>query len=228
MSVEPPRSTSAAELSVFDARAGARAESSTFLLGQVMFLVAIALAFAAAGTYLGRNLSFGTAEICWFGTLGMLIAQMFVPTLREGPVGMTWMFALALLLGLGMSPMIAHYATVDRTALYQAAGGTALTVGIMGSYGFATSRNLIRWMRPLFFALLGVFALSLILILVGSGEHLVLNLAIYAIVAAYLAIYFQIIRRQATERDVVWLATGVFINIINIFLTLLRIFGNSR
>jgi modulator of FtsH protease len=228
MSVEPTPSTRAAELSIFDARAGARAESSTFLLGQVMFLVAIALAFAAAGTYLGRNLSFGTAEICWFGTLGMLIAQMFVPVLREGPVGMTWMFALALLLGLGMGPVIAHYATYDQTALYQAAGGTALTVGIMGSYGFATSRDLIRWMRPLFFALLGVFALSLILILVGSGENLVLNLAIYAIVSAYLAIYFQIIRRQATERDVVWIATGVFINIINIFLTLLRIFGNGR
>jgi modulator of FtsH protease len=228
MSVEPTPSTSAAELSIFDARAGARAESSTFLLGQVMFLVAIALAFAAAGTYLGRDLSFGTAEICWFGTLGMLIAQMFVPALREGPVGMTWMFALALLLGLGMGPVIAHYATYDQTALYQAAGGTALTVGIMGSYGFATSRDLIRWMRPLFFALLGVFALSLILILVGSGENLVLNLAIYAIVSAYLAIYFQIIRRTATERDVVWIATGVFINIINIFLTLLRIFGNGR
>jgi FtsH-binding integral membrane protein len=83
-------------------------------------------------------------------------------------------------------------------------------------------------MRPLFFALLGVFAISLILILIGSGENLVLNLAIYVIVSAYLAIYFQIIRRQATERDVVWIATGVFINIINIFLTLLRIFGNGR
>jgi modulator of FtsH protease len=228
MSAEPTSSSSASSLSIFDGHAATRTASSTFLLGQVMFLVAIALAFAAAGTYIGRDLSFGTAEICWFGTLGMLIVQMFVPVLREGPVGMVWMFALALLLGLGMGPMIANYATYDRTALYQAAGGTALTVGVMGSYGFATSRDLIRWMRPLFFALLAVFALSLILILVGSGEHLVLNLAIYAIVAAYLAIYFQIIRRQATERDVVWIATGVFINIINIFLTLLRIFGNSR
>lgn len=231
MSAEPTSSTStgsASALSVFDANAGARAASSTFLLGQVMFLVAIALAFAAAGTYIGRDLSFGAAEICWFGTLGMLIAQMFVPVLREGPVGMVWMFSLALLLGLGMGPMIAHYATYDSTALYQAAGGTALTVGIMGSYGFATSRDLIRWMRPLFFALLAVFGISLLLILIGSGENLVLNLAIYVIVSAYLAIYFQIIRRQATERDVVWIATGVFINIINIFLTLLRIFGNGR
>src|ERR1700704_2488253 len=165
MSAEPTSTGSSSALSVFDANAGARAASSTFILGQVMFLVAIALAFAAAGTYIGRNLSFGTAEICWFGTLGMLIAQMFVPVLREGPVGMVWMFALALLLGLGMGPMIAHYATYDSTALYQAAGGTALTVGIMGSYGFATSRDLIRWMRPLFFPLLGVFAIRLILIL---------------------------------------------------------------
>ena len=71
----------------------------------------------------------------------MLIVQMFVPRLREGPTGMTWMFALALLLGLGLGPVINQYATVDQSAIYQAAGGTALTVGVMGSYGFATSRD---------------------------------------------------------------------------------------
>ncbi|HEY3828818.1 MAG TPA: Bax inhibitor-1 family protein [Solirubrobacteraceae bacterium] len=230
MSDNPFETTSSREssLSIFDAHSAQREASSTFLLGQVMFLVAIALAFAAAGTYIGRDLPFGTAMICELGALGMLIVQMFVPALRLGSVGMVWLFALALLLGLGLGPVIAQYATFDRSALYQAAGGTALTVGVMGSYGFATSRDLIRWMRPLFWALLAVFGLSIVLILVGSGEHLLLNIAIYVIVSAYLAIYFQIIRRQATARDVVWIATGVFINIVNIFLTLLRIFGNSR
>ncbi len=230
MSDNPFATTSSkrASLSIFDAHAADGTASSTFLLGQVMSLVAIALAFAAAGTYIGRDLAFGTAMICELGALGMLIAQMFVPVLRAGSVGMAWMFALALLLGLGLGPVIAQYATYDSAALYQAAGGTALTVGVMGSYGFATSRDLIRWMRPLFWALLAVFALSIVLILVGSGEHLLLNIAIYVIVSAYLAIYFQIIRRRATEQDVIWIATGVFINIINIFLTLLRIFGNSR
>jgi len=215
-------------LSVFDARAGERGASSTFLLGQVMFLVAVALGFAAGGTYMGRELPFGTAEICEFGFLGMVLLQMFVSPLREGSVGMAWLFGLALLLGIGLGPVIAQYATLDRTALYQAAGGTALTVGIMGSFGFATSRDLIKWMRPLMWALIAVFGTSLILILIGSGEHLILNLALYVIFSAYLAIYFQIIRRGATERDVVWIATGVFINIVNIFLTLLRIFGNGR
>jgi modulator of FtsH protease len=230
MSSDNPFATSTSSkqtaLSVFEPRANERAASATFLLGQVMFLVAIALGFCALGTYIGRDLTYGTALICEIAVFGMLIVQMFVPVLRQGPVGMTWMFALALLLGLGLGPVIAQYATVDPNAIYQAAGGTALTVGVMGSYGFATSRDLIRWMRPLFFALLGVFALSIVLILIGSGEHFLLNLAIYVIVSAYLAIYFQIIRRQATERDVVWIATGVFINVINIFLTLLRIFGS--
>lgn len=212
-------------LSVFEPRATERAASSTFLLGQVMFLVAVALAFTSAGAYIGRDLAYGTGLIFELGALGMLIVQMFVPVLREGPTGMTWMFALALALGIGLGPVINQYATVDQSAIYQAAGGTALTVGVIGSYGFATSRDLIRWMRPLFFALLGVFALAIVLILVGSGESFLLNLAIYVIVSAYLAIYFQIIRRRATERDVVWIATGVFINVINIFLTLLRIFG---
>lgn len=223
-----PVSSQPNALSVFDSRAGAHAASATFLLGQVMFLVAIAIAFAAAGTYIGRDLSYGTAQILSFGALGMIVVQMFVPALREGPVGMAWLFAFGLALGLGLGPVIAHYATFDQSALYEAAGGTALTVGIMGSYGFATSRDLIRWMRPLFWAMLAVFAIALVMVLVGSGNNLVLNIAIYLIFAAYLAIYFQIIRRQATERDVVWIATGVFISVINVFLTLLRIFGNGR
>jgi modulator of FtsH protease len=212
-------------LSVFESNAAGREASSTFLLGQVMFLVAVALAFFAAGCYIGRDLSYGTGLILEIAAFGMLIVQMFVPRLREGSTGMTWMFALALLLGLGLGPVINQYSTVDQSAIYQAAGGTALTVGVMGSYGFATSRDLIRWMRPLFFALLGVFGIAIVLILIGSGESFLLNLAIYVIVSAYLAIYFQIIRRKATERDVIWIATGVFINVINIFLTLLRIFG---
>jgi hypothetical protein len=53
-----------------------------------MFLVAVALGFAAAGTYVGRNLTFGTAEICEFGALGMIIVQMFLAPVREGSIGM--------------------------------------------------------------------------------------------------------------------------------------------
>jgi modulator of FtsH protease len=44
--------------------------------------------------------------------------------------------------------------------------------------------------------------------------------------SAFLAINFQYLRRHAGADDAVWLATGIFINVVNIFLALLNIFGN--
>ena len=59
--------------------AGTRARdiSTAQLLGQVMFLVAIALGFCAAGTLLGRDLSLGTARMCSFAGFGMLLLASF-------------------------------------------------------------------------------------------------------------------------------------------------------
>ena len=74
-------------LSVFEPRATERAASSTFLLGQVMFLVAVALAFTSAGAYIGRELSYGTGLIFELGAFGMLIVQMFVPSAARRPDG---------------------------------------------------------------------------------------------------------------------------------------------
>ena len=54
-----------------------RAISTGQLLGQVMFLVAIALGFCALGTLLGRDLSLGTARLCSFAGFGMLLVSSF-------------------------------------------------------------------------------------------------------------------------------------------------------
>jgi hypothetical protein len=52
-----------------------RAISTTQLLGQVMFLVAIALGFCALGTLIGRDLSLGTARAFSFAGFGMLLVS---------------------------------------------------------------------------------------------------------------------------------------------------------
>ena len=43
-----------------------------------MFLVAVAIGFMVAGTVIGRELTEGTARICSFVGLGMLIVTWFV------------------------------------------------------------------------------------------------------------------------------------------------------
>lgn len=212
-------------LSIFSAPAEARASDATLLFGQVMFLVGVAIAFFAGGAYIGRDLPYNTGLIFEIVAIVMLFAQAFAAPLRRGPLAVGWLYALALLLGIGLGPVLNYYASTDPTAVYQAAGGTALTVLGMGTFGVSTSRNLMRWARPLLWTFLAVIIVSWVLVLVGSGGSILISLAIYVFASAFLAINFQYLRRQAGPDDVVWIATGIFINIVNIFLALLRIFG---
>ena len=118
--------------------------STAKLLGQVMFLVAIAIGFTAAGTVVGRDLAPGTALICSLVGLGMLLIASFAPgeRFRVGSFAIFWLLALSLLIGLGLGPTIAYFLVVDPTALTQAAGGTALIVAGMGALGFTLSKDL--------------------------------------------------------------------------------------
>jgi modulator of FtsH protease len=205
----------------------ARAISTTELLGRVMFLVSIALAICALGTLVGRDLAFGTARICSFAGIGMLLISSFAgERFRVGSFGMFWLFAIALLIGLGLGPVIAYFATVEPDALTQAFAGTAATVLAAGALGFMLSKDLAPWMRPLslivFVACGGVIVWSLF----GGTLSPLVSLAIYALSAALIVVDFNYLRKHGTERDAIWLATGIFVSIVNIFTSLLNIFGS--
>src|ERR671920_1626857 len=84
------------------------------LLGQVMFLVAIAIGFCAAGTLLGRDLALGTARICSFAGFGMLMVSSFAgERFRVGAFAMGWLFATALMIGLGLGPVLDYHLSAD-------------------------------------------------------------------------------------------------------------------
>jgi modulator of FtsH protease len=195
------------------------------ILGQTMFLVAAALGLCALGSILGRDLSLGAARFCSFAGLGMLIAQSFVRPLRYGALGIGWLAALAVLIGFGLGPTINAYATVDPSGLTTAVSLTALTVVGMGAAGFAWSKDVSGWARPLCWIVLAAVAVSIIGIVVGGLGALspVLSIVILAVSAALILVYFNYMRKHATEDDVVWLATGIFVSIINIFISLLNL-----
>lgn len=211
-----------------EAFGGTRVSAQT-IFGQVMFLVGITLAFLALGVFIGINedISPGSAKLLWFGAIGMLFAQM-VPALRKGPIGITWMFAIGLVMGIALGPTMDYYRSTSPDALYQAAGGTALIVLMMGSWGMATSKDLARWVRPLSFAMFGLFGLSIIGLLFAPGINAnpIFSLAVIGISAGLILVDFNYVKRHADEDDVVWLATGIFVSILNIFLSLLNLLGN--
>ena len=197
-------------------------------MGQVLSLVAAALGICALTTYLGRDLEFGTARIISFVGLGMLIAQSFVRPLRYGALGIGWLAALATLIGFGLGPTISYFATVDPSALTTAVGLTALVVLGMAAIGFTMSKDTVAWMRPLSFIVLGAVVVSIIGIVVGGIGALspVISIVILVASAALILVDFNYIRKHATEDDVIWLATGIFVSVVNIFLSILSLTRN--
>ncbi len=206
--------------------ARSRSISTGALLGQVSFLVAIALGFAALGGFIGRDLEFGTARILSFAGIGMLLIGNFAGArFRVGTFAMVWFFATATVIGLGIGPFLNAYLEVDPGAVSAAAGGTALTVGAMGAFGFATSKDLKSWMKPLSYVMLGLFALSIVSLILTGPMSPILSLAIYGVSALLILVDFNYLRKHGTEDDAVLLATGIFVSIINIFLSLLNLFS---
>ena len=208
--------------------AAPRAISTSQLLGQVMFLVAIALGFCALGTYLGRDLQLGTARLLSFVGFGMLLVSSFAgERFRVGPFAMGWQFATATAIGLGLGPVIAYFATVEEAALTQAFAGTAATVAGAGALGFALSKDLAPWMRPLSLIVFAACVGTIIWSLAAGTVPIFVSILIYGLSAALIVVDFNYLRKHGTENDAIWLATGIFVSIVNIFLSLLNLFGRN-
>ena len=207
-------------------RTEARAGTST-LLGQVMFLVAIALGFLTAGALIGQDLSPGTALICFLAGFGMLLVQAFAgERFRVGTLAIVWLYAIALLLGLGIGPTINYFLENDGSVITQAAGCTGLIVLGMGAAGYALDKDLSGWMRPLSFVILGLVVVSFVLLIFSSGGNPIISAAIAIVSALLILVDFNYLRKHGTSNDAIWLATGIFVSIVNIFLSLLNIFGD--
>src|ERR687898_1113636 len=204
-----------------------QAISATQLLGQVMFLVAVAVAFTAFGTWVGRDLEVGTARLLSFAGFGMLLVSSFAgERFLVGAFAMGWLFATALVIGLGLGPVIGYFATVDTSALTQAFAGTAATVAGAGALGFALSKDLARWMRPLSLVVFAACVGTIVWSLAAGTVSPWVSALIYLLSAALIVVDFNFLRKHGTENDTIWLATGIFVSIVNIFVSLLNIFSS--
>ena len=135
------------------------------------------------------------------------------------------MFGLGLLLGLAVAPVISVYADADPAALWQAAGATALFVAACGTYGYATRRDLSSWARTLFWALLGLIAFGIVAIFVSiPNSNLIYSIAGLGIFGAYTIFDFNRLRRSSPAAAVP-IAAGIFLDVFNIFLFALNLFG---
>ncbi|HSR86316.1 MAG TPA: Bax inhibitor-1 family protein [Streptosporangiaceae bacterium] len=208
--------------------ATATRDQSRALFSHVMWLVAAATGFFALGTFAGRDLSPGWS-IAWFlAGFGSLIAMNFTRR-SSGGASVVLLMCVGLFLGLAMGPAVVHYTTTSPKAVWQAAGATALFIVGLGSYGYATRRDLSAIGRISFFALIGLIVFGIILIFVrlphGDVIYAVIGLVVFAGLTAY---DFQRLRRATDMASAPLIAASIFLDALNVFLFFLRIFSGGR
>ncbi len=198
------------------------------LLGQVMGLVAVTVGFAALGAYLGRDLSGAIGLVLFIGAFGCIVGLNIAAAKGREQLALGLLFGLGLLLGLAVAPVVADYAGADPSALWQAAGVTAAFVAACGAYGYATRRDLSSWARTLFWALLGLIAFGILAIFVSiPNSQIIYAVAGLGIFGGFTIYDFNRLRRLSADGAVV-IAASIFLDIFNVFLLALSLFGGGR
>jgi FtsH-binding integral membrane protein len=197
------------------------------LLGQTMGLVAVTAGLFALGAYLGRDISYGWGWAFFIAAFGCLIG-LNVAAQRSERLAVTLLFAFGVLIGLGSAPTISYYASADPKIVWQAGGATALFIAGFGAAGYATRRDLAPLARYLFWALIGliVFGIVTIFVQIPNSQliYAILGLVIFAGLTAF---DFQRLRRTQDIRTAPLLAASIFLDVLNVFLLLLSLFGRN-
>ena len=197
------------------------------LFGRVMGLVALTVGFATLGVWLARDSGGAEWFIAWLLALGCLIALNVANARGNTGLAVVLLLGFGLLMGASVATTVNYYATTDPTAVRQAFGATALFVAALGSGGYAVRRDLSFLYRALFWLLLALIAAGIVLIFVRiPAAYTIWALLGLAVFGLYTVVDFNRLRRAGTE-EAVPLAAGIFLDVLNIFLLFLRLFGRS-
>jgi FtsH-binding integral membrane protein len=197
------------------------------VFGQVMGLVALTVGCTALGAYIGRNLSGGTGILFFLVAIACMFGLQLASARGREQLAIGLLFALGLFIGMAVGPVLAVYAKADPGALYQAAGATAIFTGGLGAYGYATRRDLSSWARTLFWSLLALLAFGLITLFIAiPGANVIYAVLGLVVFGAFTIFDFNRLRRT-TMAGAVPIAASIFLDIFNVFVFFLSLFGGG-
>jgi len=212
----------------FGREATAQQTDTRAVFGQTMGLVAFTLGFFALGAYIGRDLNGTTGIILMLVGLVPLIALNFAVRRGRQSLAIGLLFAFGLLFGLGLGPVINYYASSDPGVVWQAGIATGGFVALLGSFGYATSRDLSGLYRFAFWALIALIVFGFVLFFVSiPAENIIYSVLGLAVFSVLTVLDFNRLKRSGIEMAPM-IAASIFLDIVNIFLFFLQIFGGNR
>ena len=137
------------------------------------------------------------------------------------------LFGIGLLLGLAIGPTLNAYASLEggSTIIAQAAGATALFMGVLGTVGYMTKRDLTALGRISFFGLLALLLFGIVAIFVASRPRTSSGASAASWCSPGLTVYDFWRLRRAGNGDVALIALSIYLDAFNIFLFMLQLLG---
>jgi FtsH-binding integral membrane protein len=198
------------------------------VFGQVMGLVTFALGFAALGAYILRNAVNPPYFLFFIGAIACVFALQAAAARGHEQLAIGLLFGMALLLGMAISAVIAYYVKNNPGAVYEAAGSTALFTGALGSFGYATRRDLSGYVKPFLIAFGVMFVFGLIALFVAiPGSNIIYCVGMLIVFGGFTVFDFNRLANAGQYYSAVPIAASIFLDIFNVFLLLLSLFGGG-
>jgi len=197
-------------------------------------LVTSGVAFYVATTPAALQAIFGNRMIFWglvIAQFGLVIAlSAAVNKLSAGVAGALFLLYSALT-GATISVVLLAYTGASVASAFAVTAGTFLAMSV---YGTVTKRDLTSWSTFLFMGLIGIVIASVVNIFTRSGMvSWVISAAAVVVFTGLTAYDTQRLRRMAVAGAGVAAlpvngALALYLDFINLFLSLLNIFGGRR
>jgi FtsH-binding integral membrane protein len=197
------------------------------VFGQVMGLVALTAGCAALGAYIGRNMTGGAGLPIIIGVFACLFGLQWATVRGREQLATALLFGLGLLIGLFVAPVINDYAKAQPDALYQAAGCTGLFIAGLGAVGYAIRRDLSVYYRFFFWALVALIVFGFVLVLTSVPGGNVIYCVVGLVVFGGLTVLDFNRLARANMNMAVPIAASIFLDIFNVFLLFLSLFGGG-
>jgi uncharacterized protein len=198
----------------------------------------VAMAFAWGGRESpAASLLINGGPLAWIimlAPLGFVMALSFGANRMKTSTMSALFWAFAIAMGLSLSTVFLQY---TGTSIAGAFFATAAAFAGLSLYGYTTKRDLAPFGTFLIMGLVGLIVASLINLFLQSGP---MNLVISAIgvllfagLTAYdtqkiKSLYFQVAGTDMAGKTAILGALSLYLDFINMFLFILRLFGSSR
>jgi FtsH-binding integral membrane protein len=242
-----PYATAGAQAASYDA--GLRSYMLSvynYMLSGVLLTGIVALAFGKVAALqqllftvqeTSRGLSIGPSLLGWvvmLSPLAIVFAMSFGAARMSESTLKALFFAYAGLLGASLSTI---FITYTDTSIAQVFFGTAAGFGALSLWGYTTKKDLSAFGTFLIIGLVGLIVASIVNLFLQSGTMSLvisaLGVLIFAGLTAYdtqkiKSMYAYVAGTDQMGKTVIMGALNLYLDFINMFLFLLRMFGSSR